>query len=70
MRTQKTIVYTSQPYGVIATIPKGTKLVPASNLPPDHKYMKYWAQPWRGMTDQAKAWGRNYGFLIMSDDLI
>jgi hypothetical protein len=63
--TTKPIEYRSAPYGHIATIPAGTKLIPASNLPDGG----YWAEPWDGMTSIEEAWQRNYGFHITESDL-
>lgn len=47
-------------------IPKGTKVVPAANLPEPGRF---WAEPWDGMTDEASSWQRNYGFLLTVEDL-
>jgi len=64
--TDKDIKYKAAPYGFIATIPAGTSLIPAGNLPDGG----YWAEPWEGMTKVAEAWGRNYGFHITEEDLV
>ena len=64
-KTQKDIDYQAAPYGRIAIIPKGTRLIPAANLP----HGGYWAANWRGMSDAARAWGRNYGFHVTEGDL-
>lgn len=66
MKTTKPIEYSCAPYGHIATIPAGTKLTPATNLPDGG----FWAEPWEGMSEQAESWERNYGFHITNDDLI
>ena len=49
-----------------ATIPAGTKAVPATNLPGDGKY---WCEPWEGMTEQEKSWMDNYGFLVYEEEV-
>ena len=64
--TNKPIDYQSAPYGHIATIPAGTSVVPATNLP---KKGLYWAEPWEGMTEEEQSWQRGYGFLIDSSDV-
>lgn len=61
MKTTKPIEYHAAPYGLIATIPAGTKVEKATNLEGEGLF---WAQNWRGMTDQQKSWARNYGFLL------
>lgn len=64
MKTDKPIEYNSLPYGFITTIPTGTNLAPASNLP-DYKSKKlFWAKAWKGMNTKEKSWMNNYGFLI------
>jgi hypothetical protein len=64
MKIKKDIQYHSTPYGFIATIPKGTSLIPATNLP-NHKEEKlFWAKEWQNMSDKEKSWMNNYGFLI------
>ena len=65
-RTNKLIDYHSAPYGFIATIPAGTPVDPADNLPGTGKF---WACAWEEMDDQAAAWHRNYGFLIKPADV-
>ena len=64
--TAKEIVYKGIPYGYIATIPKGTKVVEATNLPGKGQY---WAEKWKDMTIEAEAWYRNYGFLLSEDEV-
>jgi hypothetical protein len=59
MKTDKDIKYIDNYYNE-TIIPKGTKLVPANNLPNGG----WWACDWRGMTERQKSWSRNYGFLI------
>jgi len=56
--TSKPIEYHAAPYGHIATIPKGSELIPADNLPQGG----YWVLPWEGMTEEQESWERNYGF--------
>ena len=63
--TQKDIDYQAAPYGRIAIIPQGSRLVPATNLP----HGGYWVENWEGMTDDARAWSRNYGFHVTEEDL-
>jgi hypothetical protein len=66
MKTNKPIHYSTAPYGLIAVIPEGTELTPASNLPDGG----WWAEKWEGMSEEAEAWHRNYGFHITHDDLL
>lgn len=68
MKTIKAIVYSAAPYGKITTIPKGTTLIPASNLP--NSDGKFYAKKWKGMSEKAKSWERNYGFLITLDEAV
>ena len=63
---KENLEYCAAPYGHIATIPKGTKVIPASNLPDKERY---WAEPWEDMTEKAKGW-LAYGFLLEEDDVI
>lgn len=65
MRTKSQIEYQAAPYGRIATIPAGTPVIPATNLPQGG----FWVEPWEGMTDRAESWGRNYGFHVASDEV-
>jgi len=65
--TAREIDYRVAPYGHIATIPKGTPVAEATNLPPEKK--RYWCEPWEGMTEQEESWERNYGFLIEEDEV-
>lgn len=69
LKTTKLIEYHAAPIGYIATIPAGTKLDPASNLPAEPGNAKYWARAWPRMTNQAKSWRQNYGFLVGEKDL-
>jgi len=66
MRTKKDIEYKAAPYGYIATIPAGTAVHDADNLPARQgSQARYWACAWVGMTDKAKAWmDGGYGFLL------
>jgi len=66
MKTTKEIIYKAMPYGYIATIPAGVKLIPATNLP----HGGYWVdEPWHGITEKALGWLNGYGFHIEQDDL-
>ena len=65
MKTKKEIIYHSTPYGKIATIPKGTPVKLAGNMP----FISFWCEPWEGMTDEQESWLRNYGFLIDPDEV-
>ena len=67
MKTNRDIEYTTQPHGVIATIPAGTKVRPAANLPDSEDL--FWAEKWSGMDERAISWHRNYGFLIEQGDV-
>lgn len=47
------------------TIPAGTKIVPATNLPVGG----YWAEPWKDMSELEESWARNYGFHLTEDQV-
>lgn len=67
LRTKKEIDYKSAPYGRIATIPMGTPVVRATNLPEKDKY---WCEAWsEEMNEQEDGWLRNYGFLLSEDEV-
>ena len=66
METKEEIIYSSFPYGVIAIIPKGTKVIEATNLSEPNQF---WVENWKGMTEQAKSWARNYGFLVQKEEV-
>ena len=51
------------------TIPVGTLVKPASNLPEDPNEKVFWACPWNGISDEEQAWSEVYGFLIGEDDV-
>lgn len=65
--TKHDIEYRPAPYGCVATIPAGTRVVPANNLPNPGQY---WAEPWANMSDRAESWQRNYGFLIEKSETV
>ena len=66
MKTKSPIKYIDASYGLIAIIPAGTKVEQATNLP---SMLDFWATPWRGMSERAKSWQRNYGFLIKAEEV-
>lgn len=67
MVTKKDLEYNIASYGHIAVVPKGTKVIPATNLPgPD---VGFWAEFWEGMSEKAESWKRNYGFHVSSRDI-
>lgn len=68
--TKARIHHHEAPYGFIATIPAGTPVVPADNLPSIPGNPQYWVQPWPGMSEQAESWQRCYGFLVDSPMVI
>lgn len=63
MKTIAPIEYSAAPYGKIATIPAGTSVSLAKNLPTS-KEKQYWCKGWRGMTAREKSWKNSYGFLL------
>ena len=63
--TKAWIDYQSAPYGKIAHIPAGIPVEPATNLPQGG----YWVQPWKGMSEQAESWQRNYGFHVTEEQV-
>jgi hypothetical protein len=66
MKTKEDIDYYAAPYGHIAKIPAGTKVIPATNLPEPGQY---WARAWPGMNDEELGWLRGYGFLLGKEDV-
>ena len=66
--TKNAIRYDAIPYGPLATIPAGTPVILASNLP-DNGRPRYWATPWAEMSETEEAWGRTYGFLLEADEV-
>lgn len=68
MQTKTVTEYKAVPYGQIATIPQGTPVIEATNLPPEDG-KQYWAEAWEGMDEQAELWHRNYGFLLSADEV-
>lgn len=64
--TTEDIEYRAAPYGLIAVIPKGTPVTPARNLPEPNTF---WVEQWKGMSDKAEGWIRNYGFLVSRDQV-
>ena len=49
-------------------IPAGTKLIPATNLP-ESSSIKYWAEPWSGMSDKELSWCESIGFGLTADEV-
>lgn len=75
-RTVKEIEYVAQGYGKVAVIPKGTKCIPADNLPEninllEHRIanIKFWVEPWKYMDEIQESWERNYGFGVYAEDV-
>ena len=70
MKTKRDIEYRLPFSGHTFTIPKGTAVIAADNLPqPNAADIAYWCKPWRGMTDTAKAHERTYGFGVSANDV-
>ena len=67
MVTAKDIEYRAAGTLFSTLIPKGTKVIPASNLPGDSQW---WVENWEGMSEEAEGWARNYGFLLQRDEVI
>ena len=63
--TKQDIEYKAAPYGHIATIPKGTPVTEATNIPDGG----YWAEKWPGMTDTEWSWAESYGFLLTESEV-
>jgi hypothetical protein len=69
MKTSHTIEYRPVFWtGPSMVIPKGTPVIPASNLPAEDGE-RFWAEPWTGMSDREASWQRNYGFLLDTDEV-
>jgi len=66
MKTKYNVFYAAYPYGEIAVIPAGTKVLPADNLPSGG----YWSCAWDGMSPEAESWHRNYGFLLNPEEVV
>ena len=68
MKTKREIEYHSYNAtpSLVAVIPAGTSVIPATNLP---SQMGYWAKNWEGMDSRAESWARNYGFFINPEDV-
>ena len=66
--TKTDIVYEVPPYGKIGIIPKGTEVLPSTNLP-ECSEPKFWAKNWKGMTEKEKSWANNYGFLLFGEEV-
>lgn len=70
MKTNKPIDYAAAGSLFSCTIPQGTPVTEATNLPPDADgNTQYWAEDWPGMTPEEESWGRNYGFVISKEDV-
>lgn len=68
MKTVAPIEYFAAPYGKIATIPAGTSVIRAKNLP-DNGEKLYWAKGWRRMTQLERSWKNSYGFLLTEKEV-
>lgn len=66
MKTKDDIEYEAAPYRLKFTIPAGTKVTPADNLP---DYGLWWAEPWEDMDERAASWQRCYGFLLTAEQV-
>ena len=64
-RTKRAIEYKAAPYGRVATIPSGSIVTPADNLPRGG----YWVARWAAASDRAVSWGRNYGFHVTPEEV-
>jgi len=70
IKTNKSIEYQEAPYGKVGSIPKGTEVTLATNLPNHQNNPRYWAKSWKGMSEKEKSWKQSYGFLIEKKDVI
>ena len=71
MRLPKDVRYqTSAAFAphIDVTIPAGTEVIPATNMPESSR-IKYWAEPWPGMSDDARDWCRTIGFGLDHEDV-
>ena len=64
--TKKEIIVKLNGRGNPTVIPKGTGVVPATNLP---KPTTFWVEPWDDMTELEESWMRNYGFLVTKNQV-
>ena len=64
--TKEEVIYRPYPYQWKATIPRGTPVVMAANLPGE----SYWVEPWDDMTKHEESWHRTYGFHLMPDEVM
>lgn len=55
-------------YHRTVTIPAGTPVVPATNIPGNDNF---WVQEWDGLKDdpELRSWYENYGFLVGIEDI-
>jgi hypothetical protein len=70
MLTRKPIQYWMQ--NKYVTIPAGTRCDLAANLPqPQEKNNQlYFSRGWRGMSKEARNFGKNVGFLLTRDQIL
>lgn len=65
MKTKTNIEYRMEWCGK-TTIPAGTTVVPATNLPEPNQY---WCEEWPGMNEIEEGWMRGYGFLVQESEV-
>ena len=66
MKTKRDIQYYSN-MGYVCTIPKGTPVKQARNLPDD--MFAFWCEKWDDMNEIAESYYRNYGFLLYANEV-
>lgn len=68
-KTKRPIVYAAFG-GQKFTIPAGTKYIPADNIPEDNAAgIKWWAEEWPRMSNEAKSHSRTYGFGLTDEEV-
>lgn len=63
--TKHPTTYKPADRGAVATIPAGTIVTPADNLPRGG----YWVTRWPAASDRAVSWGRCYGFHVTPEEV-
>lgn len=70
MKTKHKIDYRLLFVDATITIPKGTRVIPASNLEqPNDSDIAYWCELWPDMSDAMKSHARMYGFGVSASDV-
>ena len=69
MRTSKELTFSPMGFNGSVTIPAGTLVTRATNLPEDSE-IKFWVEPWEGCTEYERRWCETYGFGLRRGEVI